>query len=80
MASVTFAIDEELKIKLSKFVWVVWSELARQELLRQEKTREAFERFKKIVAKSKFTEQDAKDLADEVNSSMHEDLKRRGLI
>lgn len=36
MASVTFAIDEELKIKLSKFVWVVWSELARQELLKRQ--------------------------------------------
>lgn len=33
MASITFAVDEELKKKLSKFVWVVWSELARQELL-----------------------------------------------
>ena len=36
MASVTFAIDEELKSKLSKFVWVVWSELVRQELLRRQ--------------------------------------------
>jgi len=80
MASVTFAIDEELKIKLSKFVWIVWSELARQELLRQEKTREAFEKFKKLVAKSKFTEQDAKELADKVNSSMHEELKKKGLV
>ena len=80
MASVTFAIDEELKIKLSKFAWIVWSELARQELSRQEKTREAFEKFKKLVAKSKFTEQDAKELADKVNSSMHEELKKKGLV
>lgn len=36
MASVTFAIDKELKSKLSKFVWVVWSELVRQELLRRQ--------------------------------------------
>jgi len=37
MASITFALDEELKAKLSKFVWVVWSELVKQELLRRQK-------------------------------------------
>ena len=36
MASITFAIDENLKSKLSKFSWVVWSELAKQELLRRQ--------------------------------------------
>jgi len=75
MASITFAVDKELKAKIAKLVWIVWSELVRQELLKQEKTREAFEKFKKIVAKSKFTEKDAKELADKVNSSMHEELK-----
>ena len=40
MASVTFAIDEEVKAQLSKFVWIVWSELVKQELLeRSQKTR-----------------------------------------
>ena len=36
MASVTFAIDEELKSQLSKFVWVVWSELVKQELIKRQ--------------------------------------------
>ena len=36
MASITFALDEELKTRLSKFVWVVWSELVKQELLKRQ--------------------------------------------
>ncbi|MBI2449249.1 hypothetical protein HYV49_03045 [Candidatus Pacearchaeota archaeon] len=36
MASITFALDKELKTRLSKFVWVVWSELVKQELLKRQ--------------------------------------------
>lgn len=37
MASVTFAIDDELKSKLEKFPWVNWSEVARENLLFKDK-------------------------------------------
>lgn len=37
MASVTFALDPELKSEMSKFAWVNWSELAREELIRRQK-------------------------------------------
>lgn len=70
MASVTFAADDTLKAGMARFPWVNWSEAAREELAKQEKTREDFERFKAIVAKSKLTEEDAKELADEVNMSL----------
>ena len=36
MASITFALDNELKAKLSKFIWLNFSELARQELLKRQ--------------------------------------------
>ena len=42
MASITFAVDEELKSKVAKFVWIVWSELIKQELLRRQKLLEQF--------------------------------------
>ena len=80
MASITFAVDEKLKSEISKFVWINLSELVRQELLEQQKTRKAFERFKKIISKSKFTEQDAKELSEKVKLSMHNDLKKKGLV
>jgi len=37
MASITFAVDDELKSEISKFVWINLSELVRQELLRRYK-------------------------------------------
>ena len=37
MASVTFAITPELKSEISKFDWVNWSALAREELARRQK-------------------------------------------
>ena len=37
MASVTFAINPELKAEISKFDWVNWSALAREELARRQK-------------------------------------------
>ena len=37
MASITFAVDNELKTRMNKFPWVNWSEIARQELIRREK-------------------------------------------
>jgi len=33
-----------------------------------------------IISKSEFTEEDAKELADKVDKSMHNDLVKRGLI
>jgi len=37
MASVTFAITPELKSEMSKFVWVNWSALTREELSKRQK-------------------------------------------
>lgn len=33
MASITFAVDNELKSEISKFAWVIWSELVREVLI-----------------------------------------------
>ncbi len=76
MASLTFAIPEEIKSRLSKFPWINWSELAREELSKQEKERETLERVRKILSKSKFTEKNAKELADEVKASLHRRYKK----
>ena len=37
MASVTFAINPELKAEISKFDWVNWSALAREEISQRQK-------------------------------------------
>ncbi len=80
MASITFAIPEEIKFKLSRFPWVNWSEIAREELFRQEKETAALKKVKKILSKSKFTEKDVKELSEKVKESMHKQLKANNLI
>ncbi len=40
MASITFAVDNELKSEMSKFSWVNWSELIRAVLLERRKQAE----------------------------------------
>lgn len=79
MPTVTLTIGEEVKSELKRFSWINWSEVAREELLRQEKTREAFERFKKLVSKSKLDEKGADELAEKVKSAMHKRLKEERL-
>ena len=58
MASVTFAINEELKIKLSKFVWVVWSELVKQELLKRSQRAILFRELDELTKDSTLTDED----------------------
>ena len=49
MASVTFAIDSELKAEISKFDWVNWSAIAREELAARQRIGSLL--FKKLNTK-----------------------------
>ena len=49
MASITFALNPELKSEISKCPWVNWSELAREELARRKKIGEML--LKKLHSK-----------------------------
>ena len=80
MVSVALRISDEFKSVIDKLPWVNWSEIAREEFVRQEKLAEALETVQTIVSASAFTEQDAKELADKVKKSMHDQLVKEGLI
>ena len=75
MPTVTLTLPDDVKSELHRFSWVNWSEVAREELVKQEKLREAYEQFKKIVSKSKLTEKDALELGRKVNASMYKRYK-----
>jgi len=80
MASVTFSIPEEVKQEMKEFLWVNWSELAREEALKKLQLERDLEKFKKLVSKSKFTESDADELAKKVKEFMHKQLENKGLV
>jgi len=78
MASITFALDEESKSKLSKFVWVVWSELVRQMLLREFKRREVLKKLEEFSKDSDLTDEDALRLGRKVKEGMWKKYKEAG--
>jgi len=76
MVSVSFTVQDELKAKMDEFLWINWSEVAREEAIKREKLHKGFEEFNRIVSKSKLTEDDAMRLAREVNAGMYKKLKK----
>ena len=80
MVSVTLKISNEFKAMINKLSWINWSELARDEALKKLEEEKALQKFRAIVTKSKFTEEDADELAEKVKLSMHKRLKKKGLI
>ena len=80
MPSLTLTIPESMKAELKKFAWVNWSLLARAEIEKQTKNRDAFERIKKLISKSKFTEKDAEFFSEKVKKVMHDDLIKEDLV
>jgi len=80
MASLTFAVSEELKADIEHFSWVNWSEVVRQEIIKDLEKSSELERFLKIISKSKLTEKDADLLSNKIKASMHKKLKEKGLI
>ena len=80
MVSLTLKITNEFKAIIDKLTWINWSELAREEVLKKLEEERSVETFKKIIAKSRLTEEDADQLSENVKQSMHQSLKRKGLI
>lgn len=76
MASVTFSLPNKIKSEMEALSWINWSELAREEAVKKLELQKDFEEFKRIVSKSKLTENDALELARKVNEGMHKRYKK----
>ena len=80
----TFKIPEELEEDVKKVSKAELSlaimRLLKLEIARRARLLEAREKFKRIVSKSKFTEEDADELAEKVKLSMHNHIKEEGLV
>ncbi|MBE3135993.1 MAG: hypothetical protein IMZ43_01135 [Thermoplasmata archaeon] len=80
MVSLTLKITNDFKALIDKLTWINWSELARDEVQKKLEEERSVETFKKIIAKSRLTQEDADRLSENVKQSMHQSLKRKGLI
>ncbi len=75
MASVTFAITEELRNRLSKFAWVVWSELVRQELIKRSQKAILFKELEDLTKDSTLSDEDCIRFAKLVKKRFIKELK-----
>ena len=80
MASVTFAIPDDVKADMKALSWVNWSEFGKKEATKSVDKQKALKRALEIVSKSKFTEADADEMAEKVKASMHKRLIDNGLV
>jgi hypothetical protein len=80
MVSLTLKITNDFKALIDKLAWINWSELARDEVQKKLEEERSVETFKKIIAKSRLTQEDADRLSENVKQSMHHSLKRKVLI
>ena len=78
MAEILVKIPGEFKRQAEESSLEI-SEIVVQFIKHKSKSKD-LKRLKKIVSKSKLTEEDVKELSDKVDKSMHDDLVKRGLL
>ena len=66
MPSVTFSIPNEVKSEMKRLSWVNWSELAKQEVIRQDEKTKLFEELEELTKDSKLTDEDCLRFAKHV--------------
>ena len=66
MEHLTISIPEELKRKMDLLKVINWSEVAREAFVKRVELSEGYERFEKIVSKSRLTEKDVEQLSKDI--------------
>jgi len=78
MASITFAVDEELKEKISKFFWINLSALVMHELLKEFKRQKVLKKLEEFFKDSNLTDEDALRLGRKIKEGMWKRYKEAG--
>lgn len=78
MVSVSLAITDELKAKMNKFSWINWSEVAREEALKQEERIELFNELEELTKDSKLTDEDCLRLGRIIKKGISKRLQKGG--
>jgi len=70
MVSVSLAISDELKVKMNKFSWINWSEVAREEALEQERKIALLDELEDLTKDSEITDKDCLEFAKRVKKRL----------
>lgn len=80
MPSTTLTLPEEIKSELKKFIWVNWSEVARESFLEAVKRQEALEKLNELFKNSKLTDEDCLRLGEQIKDELYKRLKKEGKL
>ena len=75
MVSLSSTIPNELKVRMDKFSWVNWSELAREEFIAKEQRVNLFKKLEELTKGSKLTDEDIMVLSKKVRKGRFKELK-----
>jgi len=80
MPSVTLTLPEKTKSELKRFVWINWSEVARESFLETVKKQEALQKLNELFKNSKLTDEDCLRLGEQVKDDLYKRLKKEGKL
>ena len=76
MVSIALKISDEARSNIDKLPWVNWSELAREEIVKDLLKEEAFNELEKLTRDSKLTDKDCLKLGRMLKKSVLGRLKK----
>jgi hypothetical protein len=80
MVSITISIDAKLKEEMQRFVWVNWSEVAREIFLKRLKDQEKLDSINHLLRNSTLTDEEIKMFIKKTRKGRFNELKSQGLV
>jgi hypothetical protein len=80
MVSITISIDVKSKEEMQRFVWVNWSEVAREIFLKRLKDQEKLDSINQLLRNSTLTDEEIKMLIKKTRKGRFNELKSQGLV
>ena len=80
MAAATLTVSDEVKGELKRFSWINWSDVVREETLKQATKMELLNRLEELTKNSKLTDEDIFTMIKKSRKGRFAELKSKGLL
>ena len=80
MVSITISIDEKLKKEMQRFVWINWSEVAREIFLKRLNEQKKIDSINQLLPNSTLTDEEITELTKKTRKGRFNELNSQGLV
>ncbi len=80
MTSIALQVSEDFKGMINKLPWINWSEIAREEILEEEKRLKRLKEIDELLKNSELTDEDILAFSKKARSGRFKQLKAKGLL